>query len=164
MDLVKLIGLSSTNVKLLYQSSRDEFDNSRFHYNCGGVGNTLTVIKSKNSNIFGGFTSADWSDHGHKSDPTAFLFSLVNGFSVSVKMNVRSDGNNAIYSSTNYSIGFGEGGYDLRCDNDKCESNLGLSYKLPNFLKYGSNGAQSFLGGSSDFQAVEIEVYWIDRN
>jgi hypothetical protein len=60
-DLVKLIGLNVTKNQLLYQASRDGFDPSVFHSKCNGVGKTLTVIKSKNSNIFGGFTSADWS-------------------------------------------------------------------------------------------------------
>ena len=60
-----------------------------------------------------------------------------------------------------YYIAFG-GGHDLFCNYDQCYSNLGHSYQMPSFLTYGSNAAQSFLGGSSSFQAVEIEVYWIN--
>ena len=71
----------------------------------------------------------------------------------------------AMYSSYYYTIGFG-GAYDpdFLCIDDQCSSNLGYSYALPSFLTYTSNEAKSFLGGSYKFQAVEIEVYWIDRN
>ena len=162
LNLVNLIGLNTTNVKLLYQSSRDGFDNNIFHAKCNSVSATLTVIKSLSSNIFGGYTAADWSGYGqYKSDSTAFLFSLVNSYNVSVKMDIIKE-EYAIYSHPYYSMIFG-GGLDLYCNYDQCNSYLGYSYQLPNFLTYGSNAAQSFLGGSSSFQAVEIEVYWIDR-
>ena len=163
LDLLKLIGLNKTTVKLLYQSSRDGFDGGVFHSKCDGVSATLTVIKSKNSNIFGGVTSADWSGNGlYKYDSTALLFSLENDFNVPLKMNT-TQSNNAIYCAPYRSIGFGAG-YDLSCYNDQCESNLGHSYQLPSFLRPYTNEAQSFLGGSYFFQAVEIETYWIDRD
>ena len=157
-DLVKLIGLNNTNVKLLYQASRDGFDNRIFHSKCDGVAGTLAIIKTENSNIFGGYTSADWSgNQQYKSDSTAFLFSLVNGYNVSVKMDIV-EGKAAILADSNFGFVFG-GGSDFYCDKNECYSNLGLSYKLPNFLTHGSNETKSFLGGSQQFQAVEIEFY-----
>ena len=125
------------------------------------------MIKTQNSNIFGGYTSADWSGVGYKSDSTAFLFSLVNSYNVSVKMNLVIF-ENAIYSDPSYGIVFGGDSafryrHDLYCFNDQCSNNLGFSCELPGFLTYGSNAAQSFLAGSANFQPVEIEVYWIDR-
>ena len=51
-DLIELIGLNKTNVKLVYQASRDGFDNKTFLSKCNGIPGTLTVIKSVNSNIF----------------------------------------------------------------------------------------------------------------
>ena len=120
------------------------------------------MIKSRNSNIFGGFTSAEWSGNSQwKFDSTAYLFSLVNSYNVSVKMNV-TESNYAIYADPYNSFVFG-GNYDLSCSYDQCYSNLGSSYQLPSFLAQYSTEAQSFLGGSNNFQAVEIEVYWIDR-
>ena len=160
-DLVKLIGLKITSVKLLYQASKDGFDPSIFHSKCDGVSSTLIVIKSKNSNIFGGFTSAAWSGKGYgtKSDSTAFLFSILNSYNVSVKMDIFQP-IYAISASPYSSIVFG--GDDLRCTKDQCYSNLGQSYKIPSFLTENSYEAYSFLGGSPNFQAVEIEVYWIN--
>ena len=119
------------------------------------------MIKSRNSNIFGGFTSAEWSGNGNKFDSTAFLFSLVNKYNVSVKMNIIK-GKYAIYANPLYGFVFG-GGWDLYCDKNQCYSTLGNSYQLPNFLSLGSNQADIFLAGKSTFQPVEIEVYWIDR-
>ena len=77
-------------------------------------------------------------------------------------MNV-TQSNMAIYCYSGYSFVFG-GGNDLSCYNDQCYSDLGHSYQLPSFLSYGTNEAKSFLGGSLSFQAVEIELYSIDRN
>ena len=161
LNLINLIGLNTTNVKLLYQASRDGFDTKIFHSKCDAVPGTLTIIKSKNTNIFGGFTSAEWSGNGNKFDSTAYLFSLVNSYNVSVKMNY-TESNYAIYAYPYYSVMFGVG-HDLYCSYDQCYSYLGYSYQLPSFLTQYSTEAQSFLGGSYNFQAVEIEVYWIDR-
>ena len=157
LDLIKLIELNQTSYQLLYRSSTDGLDSNTFHSKCDGVQGTLTVIKTQNSNIFGGYTSVDWSGYGYKSDPTAFLFSLVNSYNVSVKMNV-SQSNTAIYSYSGYSFVFGDG-HDLFCYIDQSYSNLGNSYQLPSSLKYGTNEAKSFLGGNYNFQPVEIEVY-----
>ena len=163
LNLIKLIGLNKTNVKLLYQARRDGFDNTIFHSKCDGFLGTLTVIKSLNSNIFGGFTSANWSGYGYNSDSTAFIYSLVNSYNVSVKMNITKP-DYAIYSTPSYSIAFGDyGNLDFYCDNDQCESNLGYSYESPSFFTSSSIEANTFLGGTKYFQAVEIEVYWIDR-
>ncbi len=158
-DLVKLIGLNNTNVKLLFQASRDGFDNEVFHSKIDTVSATLTVIKSQNSNIFGGYTSANWTGEGYKYDSTAFLFSLINTYKYPIKINV-TEPNYAVYISPYNSITFDS---DLECTNFQCSSNLGDSYKLPNFLTYGTNEAQSFLGGSPQFQVIEMEVYSIDR-
>jgi len=64
---------------LKYRASRDGFKATGFHTKCDGIGNTLTVIKAKSGNIFGGFTEQKWhSDGGFVTDPKAFIFSLVN--------------------------------------------------------------------------------------
>ena len=153
--------------QLLYQASSNGFNSNIFHAKCDGYQGTLVVIKSKNSNIFGGYTEADWSsDYQHKFDTNAFLFSLVNSYNTSVKMNIIKT-QYAIYASSNYGPTFGEG-HDLYVGSDGTQgySNLGYSYQLPSFLaNYGVNSqqAQSFLAGSYNFPVVEVEVYQIDR-
>ncbi len=162
LDLVNLIGFNKSSYQLLYQSSRDGFNASIFHSKCDGIAGTLTIIKAFNSNIFGGYTAANWSGIAeHKLDTTAFIFSLVNKYNVSVKMNIIK-GKHAIYANPLYGFVFA-GGWDLYCDKNQCYSTLGYSYQLPNFLSLGSNEANSFLAGKSTFKPVEIEVYWIER-
>ena len=60
IQLVKLLNFPSPNFTLIYQASRDGFREFDFHSKVDGIVNTLTVIKTTNGNIFGGFTSADW--------------------------------------------------------------------------------------------------------
>ena len=146
--------------KLLYQSSIDGYNASIFHSKCDDVAGTLTVIKVNNSNIFGGYTSADWSGDGQfKSDSTAFLFSLVNSYNLSVKMEILPD-TWAIYCHPDFNVIFGA---DLLCYQNQCFSNFGYSYQLPSFLTYGSNKTLSFLAGNFTYEPVEIEIFWIDR-
>ena len=161
-DLVNLLKLNNTSFKLLYQSSKDGVSASEFHAKCDGASGTLTVLKSQSSNIFGGYTAADWSGWSqYKNDPTAFLFSLVNSYNVSIKMNIIED-NWAIYCYPTYGITFGSG-YDLNCDNSgECFSSPGRTFQLPSFLQNSNDSreAMSFLAGTYyRFKPVEIEVY-----
>ena len=164
---VKLVNLTDFSLNsswsLIYQASRDGFSSSVFHSKCDGNTGTLVVIKSSNSNIFGGYTQADWSGNGFHYDSNAFLFSLVNSYNIPVKMLVTNP-QNAIYTSQYYGPTFG-GGHDLYINSDSSYgySSLGYSYQVPSFL---TNSSQSFLAGSSSFKPIEIEVYAIllDRN
>jgi len=45
---------------LKYRASKDGFKSTDFHRKCDGIPNTLTVIKSKSGNIFGGFIEQKW--------------------------------------------------------------------------------------------------------
>ena len=157
--------LTFSPFKLIYQASVDGFSASSFHSKCDGYQGTFIVMKSNYSNIFGGYTSADWSGyHQYKYDSSSFLFSLVNSYNVSVKMNILNL-NYAIYASPSYGVYFGSGS-DLYCyDNLNCYSYFSGSYQLPSFLRRFSQESEFFLGGNNRFSAVEIEVYsiYIDR-
>jgi len=168
LNLINLISLNQTKLSnktwnLLYQASRDGFSSSMFHSKCDGVLGTLTVVKSTNNNIFGGYTEADWSGYyQYQNDANAFLFSLVNSYNTSVKMNVIQP-QNAIYTYNGPIFGRGWDLY-VALDNSYGYSNLGSSYEIPSFLaKYGEHSfqSQSFLAGSYSFQLVEVEVYAI---
>jgi len=65
--------------KLQYRATRDGFSAQNFHTKCDTAANTLTIIKSTNGNIFGGFTENAWkSTGGYYNDQKAFIFSLDN--------------------------------------------------------------------------------------
>jgi hypothetical protein len=174
-DLKRLCEFPSDANKwsLLYRGTRDGFRARKFHEKCDGKSSTLTIIKAKSSGfIFGGYTDAEWqSSGGDKSDPNAFIFSLINKDNKPCKMNV-SDSNRAIFCSSRFGPIFGgsfirEGTTFLNGDirvadngnvNMESASFLGDAYKHPSFL-LGSKEANSFLAGSQKFQIEEIEIY-----
>jgi hypothetical protein len=77
--LNKLYGKNNQRWQLLYRANRDGFTAKLFHKFCDGQGPTMTVIKSQNGFIFGGFTTVPWSSTTtDKADSSAFLFTLKN--------------------------------------------------------------------------------------
>ena len=78
----------NSNWKLLYRSSRDGILANNFHAKCDNMSGTLVLMKTKNLNIFGGYTAADWSGTKYKYDSTAYMFSLVNSYKSAVKMSI----------------------------------------------------------------------------
>ena len=64
--------------ELIFKGTKNGDKSSTFHYNCDGIRNTLTLVKSKNGKRFGGFTCEIWNQIGGfgKKDPNAFCFSL----------------------------------------------------------------------------------------
>jgi hypothetical protein len=74
---------------LLFRSSRDGASAAAFHARCDSQGPTLTLIRDTAGNVFGGYTSLDWSspaagtgqygcDAVFLNDRAAFLFTVVN--------------------------------------------------------------------------------------
>ena len=153
--------------ELKYRASRDGFKASDFHSHCDGIANTLTIIKAKSGNIFGGFTEQAW--HSRKkfvTDPKAFLFSLVNKEDKPFKVLCSNEGEKAIGCDSKYGPCFGGEGTRLK---DICiisDSNIikksncafGYSYQHPDYLK-GTTKANNILAGSNSFETLEIEVY-----
>jgi hypothetical protein len=164
-DLLKLCGFELTQkLDLLYRGSLHGFGASDFHAKCDNIPKTLTLIRTTNGNIFGGYTEATWDKYEqHKTDKNAFIFSLVNGEKRPVRVNV-ANGNesNAIYCGTSYGPTFG-GGHDFKIAKNPNTSNsnysrFGHTYSLPNYPP-GSHKAESFLAGSYYFTIDEIEVF-----
>jgi len=60
--------------KLLYSASRDGWNASDFHRMCNGKGVTVTVVKSSDGYIFGGYTDVEWGGGGvWKSSVESFI-------------------------------------------------------------------------------------------
>ena len=145
---------------LLYRGSRDGFRANIFHSKCDGRLKTLTLVKSTNGNLFGGYTAVAWDkSNSWKNDSNAFLFSLVNKDNQPIKLKFNGDGD-AIYCGVIWSGVFGD---DLCIASDantnkKSYSDLGDRYPHPKYTKE-SVEAKSFLAGSYNFQIAEIEVF-----
>ena len=52
---------SDRPMKLLYRASFHGFSPYTFHQKCDGVLGTISVIRSTNQNVFGGYTEVDWA-------------------------------------------------------------------------------------------------------
>ena len=78
-NIIKWIN-KNTKIKteLLYRKSRDGDLIDTFHKLCDNKGNTLTLVKIDNENIFGLYTPLNWDEtSGYKKDNDTFIFSLT---------------------------------------------------------------------------------------
>ena len=162
-DLVELCKLSGKQFTAIYRATTDGFHVSGFHAKCDSKPATLTVIKTTNGCVFGGYTALGWdSSSGWRADPHAFLFSLVNVRCAPRLMPVVLGDQYSIYCNASNGPIFGAGNSIHIVNNSntstKSNSNLGESYDFT-LYSYGTIEAQSFLAGSHHFQTSEIEVF-----
>ena len=139
--------------QLLYRASEDGFNSDNFHQKCDGIKNTLTIIKSTNGNIFGGYTGAAWSSSGdYISDTNSFIFSLINQSNDPFK---------AKCTDNQYEIVGNESHGPTYCSAFHISSNSNTN--LNSFSSFGSyihgTYGDAILAGSKNFQTVEIEVF-----
>jgi hypothetical protein len=167
-NLLNLLPVSKNGWSLIYQGSKDSFATTKFHSQCDGHINTVTIIKSDSDCVFGGYSELAWSSaSAYTHDTRSFLFSLKNKTNqVPVKFANNTNNKHSAYGAPSYGPTFG-GGHDLYiCNNantvKSSYSNLGYSYKTPGML-YNSTSAKNFLAGSYNFLAKEIEVYEMSK-
>ena len=160
-NLVKLCKLSGKQFKLLYRASRDGFSADDFHDKCDNQANTLTVIKTTKGYIFGAYTAMAWdSTSKHKSDPTAFIFSLANPSNQPQLIPIKTHAK-AVYCFDSHGPVFG--GYDICIQtnsnsNNENYSDLGNCYDFQLYSPK-TTQSQSFLAGSREFKTAEVEVF-----
>ena len=155
---------SGKQFQLLYRATRDGFAASSFHSKCDNIPKTITVVKSRNGNIFGGYTYVCWDQSGdYKTDNNAFIFSLINLQNSPIKI-ACSPGQNSIFCHSSYGPTFGNpDGLDLYIannpnSNNQSYSNLTYSYMHPNYYN-NPNYYQYLLAGAYNFYVDEIEVF-----
>jgi uncharacterized protein YjbI with pentapeptide repeats len=154
---------SGVRLELLYRASRDGFKARDFHRLCDNKGATVTVIRSNEGYVFGGYADQSWNcSNDHVASSSALLFSLVRpASSVAVKLPLNGNANQtAMYcdSSCGPTFGYG-GGHDIAvwdsANNFDSDTTLGYSYTLPDGIEDGT----TFFTGARYFQASEVEVY-----
>lgn len=141
--------------KLIYRASEHGEDAEDFHERCDEIDGTLTIIKTKEGNIFGGYTSLSWDpeDEAEKKDEDAFVFSL----------NLEK-----LYFES------GKNGYSIFCDKSKGPCFVGMFSVQESFFRNKSYvnpwGIQCFNGetskyeinqGKNDFFIEELEVFQV---
>ena len=101
-------------LNLLYRATRDTDNGLIFHKKCDNIKDTLTLVKTKTGNIFGGFTSETWDGNNYKKDNDAFCFSI----DLRKKYNSKKT-DNAIYSTRSYGPCFGDAFFGFLIDVSK---------------------------------------------
>lgn len=157
--------------KLLYRSSRD--GPKLFHFKCDQKGPTLTVIKTSEGLVLGGYSSTSWQSGPNYSgrhnraqeskhflnSPGSFLFVLsgndiTNPLRMKIKPNVK--GKAGIYCNVGYGPSFG--GVDQRLDlsvqGSHVAFHVGKTYESDHMGKF----SKSILGNIE-----EIEVFQVYR-
>ena len=68
------------NLQLLFRTSRDGWNNVTFHSKCDDMGATITLFKTEEGRICGGYASVSWesmeSSSSYKEDKECFIFSV----------------------------------------------------------------------------------------
>jgi hypothetical protein len=134
-----------------------------FFAKCDNKPKTLTIIKSSNGCIFGGYTDQCWENtRQRKYDENAFVFSLINLYKKPTKIKIIQNFDRAIYCEPTYGPIFG-------CVNDELvishgtnnlkrgKSDLNHCFQLASYPQ-GSNGS-NFLAGSTQFEVTDVEVF-----
>lgn len=160
-ELMTLCGFKrNQHFTVLYRASQDGFSSNDFHSKCDGHANTLTIIRTVDSFVFGGYTTAKWSKKGgYEHDLHAFLFSYLNKAKKPKVMKCILP-QFAIECNAACGPAFGKNDMHIAGNsnvNEFSHSNLGTAYKHP-LYEYGSNEARTFLAGEFSFTTNEIEV------
>jgi hypothetical protein len=152
--------LPNAKFQLLYKATLNGFAAADFHKLCDNKGPTLTVIRSTNGYLFGGFTPLNWDSttNTSKNHAEGFIFTLTNPHNIPPTKYPRNPQNTcAIYCDASYGPTFG---------GDICvatNSNQG-SVSYTNFT--GVHGytdttgkGQNTFAGAGIFTTNEIEVF-----
>lgn len=144
--------------KLLYRGSRDGFGAADFHAKCDAIEHTVTIIKTSDGHVCGGYAKEAWRSTKEDAplvDPKAFVFSLSRHVKCAEQSNMNSVCHNALRGPT---FGYEEAyGYDIavadRCDKESSVFAGNNTYKLP------ADSDSDFFTGSEGYNVAEIEVH-----
>ena len=147
------INKSQIKFEKIFTMSLNGNTNNDFHKYCDKKGPTLTLIKTKNNKIFGGFTPLDWEEGNDllkidKNNQT-FIFSL----DLMKKYDMMSKEKVAIYCCKENGPIFGASDFNIYSNMIK-----GVTYanKNTNFL---SNNNLELTGGKGDHESLDIEDF-----
>lgn len=163
------------SLELLYRASENGFGAKDFHKYCDNISQTLTIIKSKCGNVFGGYTSKTWNETENDSesceneeplpfvqDPDAFLFSLVNKHDYPACVRVMPECFSICRDPTSGPI-FGEKNEIMICnraDVNLCYSKVGFSYGFPDQFLVNNQS----LALNNEFFVSDLEVFQVVSN
>ena len=150
--------LIGQNLKLLYQSARENYTNSAFHTACDNQGPTLTILKASNGAIALAFASVSWAsieNYVSASSGSCWLCPFQTSDSANPNTTLYYNTVNpqySIYGSQYHGPTFG-GGHDIYINVN------GSSYTNPSSYQTPPNGLFNHGTGAQNFTLSSIEVY-----
>ena len=146
---------------LLYRASEHGFAARDFHERCDGKCNTLTLVKSANHCIFGGYTGAKWSsNNGFVTDLHAFVFSLKTAASNQKSFLARcAESERAIYCKENMGPSFGVNDISISDMYNKNKSRLAELNCYQRDEDFDEDDEDITLSDFDHFKTNDIEVY-----
>jgi len=150
--------LNKTKLKFIQKFNvlKDGDSSKEFHKKCDNIGPNLSIIKTKENIIFGGFTMNNWScGTTNKKDDLAFLFNFQNKKIYNIKK-----GDNAIYCSNSLLINYynGKGNYSSLYVNNNCLKEKGLTCPKSD-TSYNFSKNYELNNGNQYFYVSEMEIY-----
>lgn len=157
-ELCKKLNKTKVVLNQKFNILKDGKSAKQFHKKCDNIGPNLTIIKTKENIIFGGFTMKNWkSGEKCKKDDLAFIFNLQNKKIYNIKK-----GENAIKGTEDQLVNFWNGknnGYSSLVVTDECKNN---NTCIKNDSSYeGMISDYEINGGKFNFQVLEMELYEI---
>jgi hypothetical protein len=155
---------SSPKWELLYRASRDGKSAKAFHHKCDNKSKTLTIIKSTDDCIFGGYTEKAWSssNNHYKLDSKVFIFSLTNRLMMP-KLLLKNDAfenTKGIFCEPSYGPTFFDKSENLSKSQLRVSFNKGNSEAYARWSnKSDINQHNYYLTSNRNFDYVEMEVF-----
>lgn len=138
----------------IYKATKDGGTGNDFHRCCDNKKPTLTLIKTTNNYIFGGYISISWegpSNWTYKgNDDSAFIFSVNNKLKFPIQNKEK-----VIYNQKDYGPDFGDN--DIYLNNKDFLNNDSVCYNYPQY-----KAPPEKLAGGSSFRIKELEVYLVE--
>ena len=163
----KLFENKLTNAKLLYRGSEHGFRANKFRELCSKKGPTLTIIKSGNNEVFGGYIKESWNNNNYQSCKEDFIYSLKKKEKYLQKVNNTQIFYNSSPNTNMLVFGSNQFGNDI-CIRNECDINrnyysFGNSFHVP---KIYNNQNNSMFGNKSknrsEFLVKELEIYSVE--
>ena len=157
--------LPGKRFELLFRMSFDGDTVEAFHSKCDGKGPTVTLIRSKNDCVFGGYAGSSWESPLSMfgkwvDDRSCFLFSVVNPFGdpITKMPNVGNDNaDSGMYQCCDFGPTFGVGGFTLWQEDDETYSDMKPDGTYGDPL---GRGDATFTGDQL-FTPAEVEVWQV---
>lgn len=160
-ELCKKLNKNEISLKLKFSSSKNGDSESEFHNKCDNIGPNLSIVKTKNNIIFGGFTTNNWAGSGiNKKDDSSFIFNINNKKIYNIRK-----GEYAIYCDNNSLINFynGRGGSSsLRVSEGFLSNSSSNTCELQDTSFYGFDRNYELNNGVQTFSVIEMDIYEVD--